>query len=191
VPTKPVSAHQATPDTSVLLPLQANVTLTLAQIWRSTWATMGANTSRIQMVATAWGWQAIPYVFDGFKSSLSQLSGIAVSGTYGSLNSYRGPVGCPFEFNSQSFPQEEKNWNITREQIVRLVRGSVIGADMTYNKYYNQAAAKGLRLMAIAGGPDLQAATYGARDNYAKVSSCSTYPCTVQLFAPSQGTVSR
>ncbi len=109
----------------------------------------------------------MPYVFDSFKNSFSQLAAIALSGTYGSLLSYRGPAGCPYDFASSSFPQEEKNWNISREQIVRLVRGSVIAADLTYNKYFNQAAAKGLRFMAIAGGETRGAAARALALNHA------------------------
>lgn len=133
------------------------MTLTLGQIWRSAWAAAGANTSRIQLVATAYNWKAFQYLSETFKKSFSQLSAIAVSGTYGSLLSYRGPVGCPYDFVSSTFAQEEKNWNISREQIVRLVRGSVIAADVTYNKFYNQAAAKGLRFIAVEGGAQCRA----------------------------------
>jgi hypothetical protein len=67
---------------------QANNTLRVARAWRAAWAAAGATASRLTVVAVALDTQRIPHLFKWFGSDISSIDAIAVSGSYGSLNSW-------------------------------------------------------------------------------------------------------
>jgi hypothetical protein len=73
---------------------QANNTLRIARAWRTAWAAAGAAASRVTVVAVAMETWRIPHIMRWFGSDISGIDAIAVSGSYGSLNSWCAKPGC-------------------------------------------------------------------------------------------------
>jgi hypothetical protein len=131
--------------------LQADNTLRMARIWKTIWAQMGVDPSRVVVVAWYGNPNMLPYFTSTFGSNASAVDAIAFSGAYGSTSSWNSHRPCYYEFNSKTWVQDPKNANLTLEKVLSLCRSSVIHADITYNKAVQLVKALGKRMLGSEG----------------------------------------
>eukprot|EP00899_Mesostigma_viride_P001814 jgi/Mesvir1/11633/Mv00035-RA.3 len=170
---------------------QRDMTLRIYAVWSAVFALesgVGAGVARLRLVASALRVEYVPHILSNFgDTGLQKLSAVAVTGLFGSGDTHGSTLPCHYCIDDDGFGG--RNPNVTVDDVIALARSGVLQAEATYVRIYHQLAVAGLAMLAYAGGPDLRAYRYGARDNLDAANSCvgqtnppnATHPCTIRF----------
>ncbi|GLC60709.1 hypothetical protein PLESTB_001660900 [Pleodorina starrii] len=159
-----------------------NQTRLLSVVARRAWADGGRPRSQLRVVMTTSG-QSPGSALSSVGSNVSFIDAYALPGSFGG-NAYWAWAGKvnPTYWGDPSQFSGSRTEAPSLETVMRLLRSSVIAADVGYHKSYQWLQGVGLDALAYMAGPDMSGPWYGARSNYDRaMSTCgrntSTYPC--------------
>ncbi|KAG2446050.1 hypothetical protein HXX76_000652 [Chlamydomonas incerta] len=177
-----------------------NNTRRLARIAQRVFTEVGRPRAQLRVVQTAPGINFVANMMgvldqqkqlDPSANYSDWLDAVALPASFGgsaysSVGADRNPTAW---LDGSYFLQPSRPQAVSLESVLKLIRSSVIVADVNYNRALQVLKARGLEALGYAGGPELAAPQYGARANMDRILwdcgfTFTAFPCRVNNLYP-------